>query len=114
MEDEPDRHLDARQPDRSLDARPEQVISQLGGNPGGIVTPDGISFVAATAIAGLDPLVWLRCDDEIEMEYLNIIGRKMIEIDEERSKRNAQFIINALARSLDKGSARSKNQSSTA
>lgn len=74
-----------------------------------------MELVAAAAIAGLDPLLWLRCNDDIEMEYLHVIGQKMIEMENERSKRNAQHIVNALARSLNKGNQQqSKNQSSTA
>lgn len=68
------------------------------------------------ACAGLDPLTFARCEDEVEMQYLRTIGARMIEIDKERIEAQAKLTIHELAKALDKGSKKSKgsNTNSTA
>jgi len=64
--------------------------------------------VAAAALAGIDPKVWLRSESDIEVEYLRLVAEEAIHQAEINRKNLATHIINTLAKALDKGS---KNQS---
>ena len=65
------------------------------------------------ACAGLDPLLWWRTGDDETMEYLRVVGERMIEIDRERSERQAKFIIHELSKALEKGGKRAQGQSTS-
>lgn len=58
-------------------------------------------------------MLWLHCDDDIEMQYLRTIGERMIEIDEDRRKRHAQMIVAELAKALGSGKRSKGNNSSS-
>jgi hypothetical protein len=63
------------------------------------------------ACAGMDPLLFVNCNDEVEMHFLRTIGARMIEIDRERSELQAKFIIRELSQALEKGNRRQQRSS---
>jgi hypothetical protein len=72
-------------------------------------------MIAVAATAGVDPLVWIRGDNEIEFALLERVVQKTVDLQRKIRKEQAALIINALASSLSKGKSldSGRNTSST-
>lgn len=72
--------------------------------------------MAVASTAGFDPRAFMRCENDIELEILERVARRAIELNKQIRKELAILIISTLATSLNKGQSRqatSRNQSST-
>lgn len=69
--------------------------------------------MAHAALAGIEPLQFFKIEDELEMEALRLVAMKAIEVNKKYREDLANLIISKLAKSLEKGSRRSRASQST-
>jgi len=68
---------------------------------------------AVTYCPGLDPLDLIRGDNDLEFALLEQVVVRAAKLQRQIRKEQAAFIINALAESFNKGSKRTKSDSSS-
>lgn len=69
--------------------------------------------MAAAALAGIDPMLFVRVEDELELTLLRRVARKAIELHGLYRQDQADRTIGALDKGLKRGNAKNKSSSNT-
>lgn len=86
-----------------MDEGPEQEDCRLGGTAGGIVSDPQVEKLAAAALAGMDPMMWLRTESEVELKFLDRIADEAIKLHRTQRQELADRIIGSLDKAMKRG-----------
>jgi hypothetical protein len=85
-----------------VDAGHLEALGQSGGATGGTLGGTGLSFefIGQAAVAGIDPLSFVKAEDDVELEYLIQAARAAIERHAIVMKQHAALTIFYLGKSF--------------